>query len=64
MVETLFINIAENATAAEMMSSYRLSPAQIMFIVGDLLLAAFLLRKSKQQKIFDRIAQLKSSEMA
>ena len=64
MVETLFINITETATAAEMMSSYRLSPAQIMFIVGDLLLAAFLLRKSKQQKIFDRLEQLKSSEMA
>ena len=66
MVETLFTNIAENATAAnvDMISSYRMDLTQIMFIVGDLLLAAFLLRKSKRQKIFDRIQQLKSSEMA
>ena len=63
MVETLFINITETATAAEMMSSYRLSPTQIMFIVGDLLLAAFLLRKSKRQKIFDRIEKM-NSELA
>ena len=66
MVETLFINIAENTTAAnvDMISSYRMDLTQIMFIVGDLLLAAYLMRKSKRQKIFDRIQQMKSSEMA
>lgn len=35
----------------------------VIYIGFDLLLAAFLLRKSKRQKIFDRIQQLKSSEI-
>jgi hypothetical protein len=45
-------------------SNYGLGLIQIIFLVGNLLLAAFLLRKSKRQKIFDRIEQLKASEMA
>ena len=56
-VTMLFTNASENLSAAAMISGYRMSPTQIMFIVCDLLLAAYLLRKSKQQKIFDRFQQ-------
>ena len=66
LAKTLFTNFAENVTAAQvdMMSSYRPDLTKVIFFVVELLLAAYLLRKSKQQKIFDRIEQLKSSEMA
>ena len=66
MLKMLFTNFAENVTAAEvdMMSSYRPDPINVIIFAVQVLLAAFLLRKSKQQKIFDRIEQLKSSEMA
>jgi membrane protease YdiL (CAAX protease family) len=66
LLETYFTNFANNATAAEvdMMSSYRPDLTNVIVFVVQVLLAAFLLRKSKQKKIFDRIEQLKSSEMA
>ena len=66
LLEMYFTNVAKNATAAEvaMMSSYRPDLTNVIVFVVQVLLAAFLLRKSKRQKIFDRIEQLKSSEMA
>ena len=62
-VDTLFINTAENLSEVGIISGYQMSPIQIIFIAVDLLLAAFLLRKSKQQKIFDRIEKM-NSELA
>ena len=66
LLEMYFTNVAKNATAAQvaMMSSYRPDLTNVIVFVVQVLLAAFLLRKSKRQKIFDRIEQLKSSEMA
>ena len=64
LVTPTFTNAAENLSDVQLVSNYRLSLIPIIFHVGYLLLAAFLLRKSKRQKIFDRIQQLKSSEMA
>ena len=66
LLEMYFTNVAKNATAAQvaMMSSYRPDLTNVIVFVVQVLLAAFLLRKSKQQKIFDRIEHLKSSEMA
>ena len=61
-VDMLFINALENQSASEIISGYDLTAIPVIAV--DLLLAAFLLRKSKRQKIFDRIQQLKSSEMA
>ena len=63
LVKMYFVNIAENLSEAQVISSYRPDLTQIMFFAVQLLLAAFLLRKSKQQKIFDRIQQMNSSEM-
>ena len=64
VINSTFTNAAENLSTAQMVSNYRPGLIQIIFLAGNLLLAAFLLRKSKRQKIFDRIEQLKSSEMA
>ena len=64
VINSTFTNAAENLSTAQMVSYYRPGLIQIIFLAGNLLLAAFLLRKSKRQKIFDRIEQLKSSEMA
>ena len=61
-VDMLFINALENQSASEIISGYDLTAIPVIAV--DLLLAAFLLRKSKRQKIFDRIQKLKSSEMA
>lgn len=60
----LFANTAENLSAVGMISGYRPDLTQIVYFVGELLMAAYLLRKSKRQNIFDRIQQLKSSERA
>ena len=64
VVNYAFTNAAENLTEVQVVSNHRLGLIQIIFFAGNLLLAAFLLRKSKRQKIYDRIQQLKSSEMA
>ena len=61
-VDMLFINAAESQSVSGIISGYNLTAIPIIAV--DLLLAAFLLRKSKRQKIFDRIEQLKASEMA
>ena len=65
-LKILFTNSADelSASAGDMISSYRPNLTIVIFFVVELLLAAYLMRKSKQQKIFDRIQQLKSSEMA
>ena len=63
LVKMLFTNNAAEDLSG-LVSSYGLGIVQIIFILFELLLAAFLLRKSKRQKIFDRIQQLKSSELA
>lgn len=63
-VKTLFTNAPDNLTLIDNISGYRMNLLPIIGIVLQLLLAAFLLRKSKRQKIFDRIEQLKSSAMA
>ena len=63
LVDMLFTN-GTAGDLAGLVSDYSLGPLQIMFLVFELLLAVFLLRKSKRQKIFDRIQQMKSSEMA
>ena len=65
LLEMYFTNFAKSATGAEvdMMSSYRPSLTMVIFFVVELLLAAFLLRKSKRQKIFDRIEKM-NSELA
>ena len=62
LVDMLFINAPESQSASEIISGYNLTAIPVIAI--ELLLAAFLLRKSKRKKIFDRIQQLKSSEMA
>lgn len=64
VINSTFTNAAENQTAAQVVSNYRPGLIQIIFLAGNLLLAAFLLRKSKRKKIFDRIQQMQSSEMA
>ena len=64
MINSTFTNAAENLSTAQMVSYYRPGLIQIIFLAGNLLLAAFLLRKSKRQKIFDRIQQMNSSETA
>ena len=64
LAKTLFANVPENLPSISIISGYRMDLMTTMLIVFELLLAAFLLRKSKQQKIFDRLEQLKSSEMA
>ncbi len=65
-VKILFTQSAESmaASAADMIGSYRPDLTMVMIFVVEVLLAAFLLRKSKRQKIFDRIQQIQSSEMA
>ena len=65
LLEMYFTNVAKNATAAQvaMMSSYRPDLTNVIVFVVQVLLAAFLLRKSKRQKIFDRIEKL-NSELA
>ena len=65
LVKTLFTNFAENVKAAEvdMMSSYRPDLTKIIIFAVELLLAAYLMRKSKRQKIFDRIEKM-NSELA
>ena len=64
MINSTFTNAAENLSTAQVLSNYRPGLLRIIFLAGNLLIAAFLLRKSKRQKVFDRIEQLKSSEMA
>ena len=64
VINSTFTNAAENQTAAQVVSNYRPGLIQIIFLAGNLLLAVFLLRKSKRKKIFDRIQQMQSSEMA
>ena len=61
-VDMLFISAPGSQSASEIISGYGLTAIPVIAV--DLLLAAFLLRKAKRQKIFDRIQQLKSSEMA
>ena len=65
LVKTLFTNFAETVKAAEvdMMSSYRPDLTKIIICAVELLLAAYLMRKSKRQKIFDRIEKM-NSELA
>ena len=63
VVTSVFTNSAENLTEVQVVSNYGLGLIQIIFLAGNLLLAAFLLRKSKRQKIFDRIEKL-NSELA
>lgn len=63
VVTSVFTDAAENLSEVQMVSDYRLGLIQIIFLAGNLLLAAFLLRKSKRQKIFDRIEKL-NSELA
>ena len=65
LLEMYFTNVAKNATAAQvaMMSSYRPDLTNVIVFVVQVLLAAFLLRKSKRQKIFDRIEKM-NSELA
>lgn len=60
LVDTLFISAPESQSVTEIISGYNLTVIPLVAI--ELLLAAFLLRKSKRQKIFDRIQQLKASE--
>ena len=62
LVDVLFINTAESQSVSESISSYDLKVIPV--IAAEVLLAAYLMRKSKQQKIFDRIQQLNSSELA
>lgn len=64
LVTPTFTNAAENLSGAQLVSNYRMNLIPIIFHMCYLLLAAFLLRKSKRQKIFDRIQQMNSSEMA
>ena len=59
-VEVLFTNGAGDL--ASVISGYGVM--EIIHLVLDLLLAAFLLRKSKRQKIYDRFQQLNSLEEA
>ena len=63
LVKMLFTNNAAEDLSG-LVSDYGLGLVQIIFLLFELLLAVFLLRKSKRQKIFDRIQQMKSSEMA
>ena len=65
LLEMYFTNVAKNATAAEvdMMSSYRPDLTNVIVFVVQMLLAAYLMRKSKRQKIFDRIEKM-NSELA
>lgn len=63
LVKILFTNTAVEDLSG-LVSSYGLGLVQIIFLVFELLLAAFLLRKSKRQKIISRIQQLNSSEAA
>lgn len=62
LVDSLFINAPESQTVSEIISGYELTAIPVIAV--DLLLTAFLLRKSRRQKIFDRVQKLKSSEMA
>lgn len=62
LVNTLFVNASESQSVSEIISGYDLTAIPVIAV--DLLLAAFLLRKSKRQKIFDRVQKLKASEMA
>ena len=64
VINSTFTNTAQNQSAAQVISNYRPGLIQIIFLAGNLLLVAFLLRKSKRQKIFDRIQQMNSSELA
>ena len=61
-VDMLFISAPGSQSASEIISGYGLTAIPVIAV--DLLLTAFLLRKSKRQKILDRIERLKSSEMA
>ena len=65
LLEMYFTNFAKSATGAEvdMMSSYRPDLTNVIVFVVQVLLAAFLLRKSNRQKIFDRIEKM-NSELA
>ena len=56
LVDMLFVNSPESQSATEIISGYNLTAIPIVAV--ELLLAAFLLRKSKRQKIFDRILQM------
>ena len=64
VINSTFTNVAENLSTAQVVSNYRPGLIQIIFLAGNLLLAAFLLRKSKRQKIFNRIQKLNASEEA
>jgi membrane protease YdiL (CAAX protease family) len=63
LVTPTFTNAAENLSGAQLVSDYRMNLIPIIFHMCYLLLAAFLLRKSKRQKIFDRIEKM-NSELA
>ena len=58
----LFTNNAGDLSS--LISGYGFGLQEVIYIVIDLLVTAFLLRKSKRQKIFDRIQKLNSSEAA
>jgi membrane protease YdiL (CAAX protease family) len=58
----LFTNNAGDLSS--LISGYGFGLQEAIYIVIDLLVAAFLLRKSKRQKIYDRFQQLNSLEEA
>ena len=58
----LFTNNAGDLSS--LISGYGFGLQEAIYIVIDLLVAAFLLRKSKRQKIFDRLEKLNASEAA
>ena len=64
VITSTFTNVEKNLSEVQIISSYRPGLIQIIFLAGYLLLAAFLLRKSKRQKIFDRIQKLNAAEEA
>ena len=64
VITSTFTNAEKNLSEVQVISNYRPGLIQIIFLAGYLLVAAFLLRKSKRQKIFDRIQKLNSSEEA
>lgn len=64
VINSTFTNAPENLSEVQVVNNYRPGLIQIIFLAGNLLLAVFLLRKSKRKKIFDRIQQMQSSEMA
>ena len=58
----LFTNSAGDLSS--LISGYGFGLQEVIYIVIDLLVTAFLLRKSKRQKIYDRFQQLNSLEEA